>query len=69
MILCAKYGLCKQTLDSIILWPLNYVHLITVRTTVRMEFKFEFELNKYRERKCADTIGTVPVPWAGNFQC
>jgi len=27
----------------------------------------EFEPNK--ERKCADTIGTVPVPWAGHFQC
>jgi len=25
----------------------------------------EFEPNK--ERKCADTIGTVPVPWAGHF--
>jgi len=23
----------------------------------------------YRERKCADTIGTVLVPWAGHFQC
>jgi len=23
----------------------------------------------YRERKCADTIGTVPVPLAGHFQC
>ena len=22
-----------------------------------------------RERKCADTTGTVPVPWAGHFQC
>ena len=22
----------------------------------------------YKERKCADTIGTVPVPWAGHFQ-
>ena len=21
-----------------------------------------------RERKCADIIGTVPVPWAGHFQ-
>jgi len=21
------------------------------------------------ERKCADTRGTVPVPWAGHFQC
>ena len=23
----------------------------------------------YRERKCADTIGTVAVPRAGHFQC
>jgi len=23
--------------------------------------------NIYRERKCPDTIGTVPVPWAGHF--
>jgi len=22
----------------------------------------------YRERKCADTTGTVPVAWAGHFQ-
>ena len=22
-----------------------------------------------REQKCADTIGTVLVPWAGHFQC
>ena len=22
-----------------------------------------------RERKCADIIGTVPVLWAGRFQC
>jgi len=26
--------------------------------------KFDFELHK-----CADTIGTVLVPWAGHFQC
>jgi len=26
-----------------------------------------FHLNyRYMERKCADTIGTVPVPWAGH---
>ena len=23
----------------------------------------------HREQKCADTIGTVSVPWAGHFQC
>ena len=22
----------------------------------------------YKERKCADTVGTVPVPWTGHFQ-
>jgi len=22
-----------------------------------------------RERKCADAIGSVQVPWAGHFQC
>jgi len=27
------------------------------------------ELIANSERKCADTIGTVPVPWAGRFQC
>ena len=21
------------------------------------------------ERKCADVVGTVPVPWAGHFPC
>jgi len=23
----------------------------------------------YKERECADTVGTVLVPWAGHFQC
>jgi len=23
----------------------------------------------HRERKCADTVGTVVVPWLGHFQC
>ena len=23
----------------------------------------------HRERKCADTLDTVPVPWAGHFHC
>jgi len=23
----------------------------------------------WKVRKCAETIGTVPVPWAGHFQC
>jgi len=32
----------------------------------RFEFKIVYEL--HRERKCADTIGTVLVPWAGHFR-
>jgi len=24
---------------------------------------------EHRKRKCADMIGTVPVPWSGHFQC
>jgi len=31
---------------------------VTQHTTVKT-------VTAYRERKCADTIGTVPVPWAG----
>jgi len=30
---------------------------------------FVGQSDSYRERKCADTIGTVPVAWAGHFQC
>jgi len=30
---------------------------------------FGFMLVCYSERKCADTVGTVPVPWADHFQC
>ena len=29
---------------------------------------FRFYARRHRERKCADTIGTVLVPWAGHFQ-
>ena len=27
------------------------------------------ESQGHRERKCADTIGTLLVSWAGHFQC
>jgi len=26
-------------------------------------------VGEFRERKCADTIGTVPLSWAGRFRC
>jgi len=29
-----------------------------------------YNVSVHRERKCADTTGSVPVPWAaGHFQC
>jgi len=31
--------------------------------------QLQLQENRHRERKCADTIGRVPVPWAGHFQC
>jgi len=31
--------------------------------------QLQLQENRHRERKCADTIGTVPVHWAGHFQC
>ena len=31
--------------------------------------RFSGVIRDYRERKCADTIGTLLVPWAGRFQC
>ena len=36
----------------------------------RVSVSFVFvPTDAYRERKCADTIGTVLVPRAGHFQC
>jgi len=32
-------------------------------------FRARVNVLSYRERKCADTIGTVLAPWAGHFQC
>ena len=29
----------------------------------------EVHIKPNRERQCADTMGTVPVPWAGHSQC
>jgi len=34
----------------------------------RMCFIDTIGLSASRERKCADTVGTVLVPWAGHFQ-
>ena len=39
-----------------------------VLTHLATLFSF-FETRRNRERKRADTVGTVPVPWADHFQC
>ena len=45
----------------------NTVHLTSINPRSRAVC-FPVSLS-HRERNCADTIGTVPVPWAGHFQC
>ena len=42
------------------------VDLAVLKTTVHQLAALLWE---YRERKCADTTGTLLVPWAGHFQC
>ena len=39
---------------------LYFLQILTVTKSLLLE---------HREQKCADTINTVPVPWAGHFQC
>ena len=58
-----------------------YVYFITERSVnmtvhCKNEYVRHFLLvrlckiyTEYRERKCADAIGTVLVPWASHFQC
>ena len=41
----------------------------SVAQDVREKYAICSDYLAYRERKCADTIGTVLVPWAGHFQC
>jgi len=48
---------CEQTLS-------DSSH-ISRRVVVLVPFRFGAD----RERKCADTTGTVPLPRAGRFQC
>jgi len=40
-----------------------------MNTFTKLDLSVNFRLSKNRERKCADTIGTVLIPWAGHFQC
>jgi len=39
------------------------------RSLVHMTAHNHDVATEHRERKCADMIGTVPVPWSGHFQC
>ena len=44
--------------------PLSFIAEI-----VKLCLQRDFVSLVNRERKCADTIDTVPVPWASHFQC
>ena len=40
-----------------------------MNTFTKLDLLVNFRLSKNRERKCADTIGTVLIRWAGHIQC
>jgi len=41
-----------------------------LRSEKRKDGYLQEAMTQYRKRKCADTsIGIVPAPWAGHFQC
>jgi len=41
---------------------------VYVKTTIWARWRYRRTRHVHRERKCADTIGTVPVPSAGHLQ-
>jgi len=47
---------------------LNDIQLLALFQTYFKTKLFDMAYNEHRERKCADKIGTVPVPWSGHFQ-
>ena len=76
-----KYFLTSTTHDAVIFCLLQVAWLdrslctykrtcvsILIIATAKKAHVMHDCRGKYRERKCADTIGTVPVPWAGHFQ-
>jgi len=59
---------CRQTVHTH-----RHAHRNTALSLLERRRNFEAGLEvisyrQHRERKCADTIGTVPVPWAGHCQ-
>jgi len=61
-----------------VLWISSCLHIIaknrrhdkrTSNWHTRIKHMTRSRVWYYRERKCADTIGTVPVPLAGHFRC
>jgi len=56
---------------SFLWWLATYSFLINkleVRRTNNGNWTVDTHWQSHSERKCADTIGTVLVPWAGHFQ-
>jgi len=62
-----KYFWLTITKVSMVKFPERAKSSISLQTLAT--YTFVANLFMHRERKCADTIGTVPVPWAGHFQC
>jgi len=48
---------------------LSYLLIETASQTESGNSSRLFRRRLYMERKCADTIGTVLVPWAAHFLC
>ena len=46
----------------------NLYSLVCFLRTNICSFFMIHDVFRYREQKCTDTIGTVPVPWDGHFQ-
>ena len=63
--LALAYAVCKAAVT------VNAVQHVAVphAASFSPEYDAACRTRANRERKCADTIGTVLVPWAGHFQC
>ena len=70
-------GQCSRIKEIMLMMMINYEsQVMNTPTTFHRWKNCANSVRRYRpifhpdrERKCADTIGTVLVRWAGHFQC
>jgi len=72
---------CGQLCNAVCSWPFYDLFYVYRQQAVRQKRAktaehVKMSVRRCRERKCAenynkcaDTIGTVPVPWASHFEC